>query len=74
MVIQVKFLKIGFKITQKLKKKKEYERIQVGFLKLGQRTLKDQKSSLKKFKSNFLAIVPFIYKKNVYGDDKLEDD
>ena len=48
--------------------------IQVGFLKLGQKILKDQKSSLKKFKSNFLAIIPFIYKKNVYGDDKLEDD
>ena len=34
--------------------------IEVRFLKLGWRTLKDQKSYLKKFKSSFSTIVPFI--------------
>ena len=48
--------------------------IQVEFLKLGWRTPKDQKGSLKNFKFSFSTIVPFIYKKNVYRDDKLEDD
>ena len=46
---------------------------QVKFLKLGWRTLNDKKSSLKKFKSSFLTIIPFIQNIYIYRDDKLEE-
>ena len=52
------FLKLAWKSPKKLKEFSK--RIQVRFLNLGQRPIKDQKSSLKKFKSGFSTIVPFI--------------